>query len=348
MEKRKEKRRSLRSILLLLLLSAIILLSSSYAWFTSNQTVAVKELEVNVTTSSGLQISADGNVWSALLDKNALTAAATTYSTTLRNQLPTALAPVSTIGAVDTSTGLMNMYLGSTSANTEGKYVLTAEKEVEGAGMTTAGHYLAFDMFLKVESTTQVYLGVGSGVTPKTGNVKGLENAARIAFIVQGYQPAGTDLTTIQNQKGGTSSIIWEPNYDAHTPAAIAHAIGTYGATLANFGQTIMPERDITCDRIAYDGIKADITSDNAVEVGKANATNAATYFSTVSPTIATTKAWTGSADGQAQSLFTLQAGITKVRVYCWVEGQDYDCGDNASGQDIVFNLQITKEAPTT
>ena len=49
--------------------------------------------------------------------------------------------------------------------------------------------------------------------------------------------------------------------------------------------------------------------------------------------------------------VFSLAAGITKVRVYMWVEGQDIDCENTASGTDISFNLQLEvakDEEPTT
>ena len=42
------------------------------------------------------------------------------------------------------------------------------------------------------------------------------------------------------------------------------------------------------------------------------------------------------------QKIFTLTAGITKVRVYMWIEGQDVDCENTASGTDISYNLQFT------
>jgi hypothetical protein len=40
----------------------------------------------------------------------------------------------------------------------------------------------------------------------------------------------------------------------------------------------------------------------------------------------------------------TLQRGITKVRVYMWIEGQDVDCENSASGGNITYGLQITTE----
>jgi hypothetical protein len=41
-------------------------------------------------------------------------------------------------------------------------------------------------------------------------------------------------------------------------------------------------------------------------------------------------------------SVFTVDEGITKVRIYMWVEGQDVDCEDKASGGSIEYNLQFS------
>ena len=40
--------------------------------------------------------------------------------------------------------------------------------------------------------------------------------------------------------------------------------------------------------------------------------------------------------------VFSLKADITKVRMYMWIEGQDVDCEDDASGSNIAFDLQLT------
>ena len=44
--------------------------------------------------------------------------------------------------------------------------------------------------------------------------------------------------------------------------------------------------------------------------------------------------------------LFDITPGITKIRVYMWVEGQDIDCINEASGTNIKFNLQLSTVAP--
>ena len=40
--------------------------------------------------------------------------------------------------------------------------------------------------------------------------------------------------------------------------------------------------------------------------------------------------------------MFNLKAGITKIRVYIWIEGQDVDCENNSAVGDIEFNFQFT------
>ena len=40
--------------------------------------------------------------------------------------------------------------------------------------------------------------------------------------------------------------------------------------------------------------------------------------------------------------IFTLKGGISKYRVYMWIEGQDVDCENNASVGNISLNLQFS------
>ena len=341
METRKQKRRSLRLTLLLLLLTAIILLSSSYAWFTANQTVTISQLQVNVAAQNGLQISADGSIFSALIGKDDLITASGKY-TDLLNQLPVNLAPVSTGGNI--TDGKLDMFLGTVNANkTSGKYELTATKETETNSTADAtGNFLAFDIFLKVESKTNIELTANSGIKATGAKSTGIENAARVAFVVQGNKPAGTDLTIIQQMNAG-QLYIWEPNYDAHTPAAISHAIGNYNKTLADFGLTSMPAATQTgVDQIATDGVIADI--DTGILLPNTTAAANGTYFKTVTPNYKTASNF-GENTEDNLPIFTLEPGITKIRVYCWIEGQDYDCENDASGGNIALDIQITRSA---
>lgn len=324
-KKQKSRVRSLRGTLLLLLLTAVLLVGSTYAWFTANQTVTVEQLEVNVAAQNGLQISADGNIWSALVKKSDMVTAASTYNTII-NQFPATLSPVSTSGAV--TSGKLNMFDGVTETNsTTGKYELTASaSSTEATG--TAGNFIAFDIFLKVEALTNIELTTTSGVTLSGNGAEGIQNAARIAFLVEGTQPNGTALGTIQGMNGASSSYIWEPNYDVHTAAAVQHASSTYGITTTQTGAS----------RISYDGIKAAFNT--AIPVEDANATEHASNFAATSIAYSTVDSFASNVP-----IFQLQPGITKVRVYMWIEGQDVDCENSASGANVDFNLQITKSA---
>ena len=298
---------------------------STYAWFTANQTVTISTLDVNVQTSNGLQISADAINWKTILQKADITGASATYTSSV-NQVPDEMQPVSSAGIVDTDTGYMDMYFGTVDALDDGTgYSLASDKEVDTRG--AEGRYIAFDIFLRVDQTTPVYLTTASNIITKEGAAdKGLQNAARVAFIDEGNIADVGDSTGAQALKGGTTSIIWEPNYDVHTAAGVANAKEIYGLDTTTTGAT----------QLSYQGIKAEFADTEGVTLKNTNTFSQ--YFQTVKPTISTVKDF----DTQ-QTLLNLKAGITKVRIYMWVEGQDVDCENNASGTDISFNVQITK-----
>lgn len=326
MAKKNERRKNnLRYSLLLLLLLLVFLIVSTYAWFTANQTVTISTLDVNVQTSNGLQISADAINWKTILQKTDITGAAATYATSV-NQVPDEMQPVSSAGVIDTGTGYMDMYYGEVEALDDGTgYSLASTKETDTRG--SEGRYIAFDIFLRVDQPTPVYLTTASNVITKVDSVdKGLQNAARVAFIDEGNVPDVGNSSGAQALKGGTTSIIWEPNYDVHTAAGVANAQEIYGISTTTTGGT----------QLAYDGIKAEFADTEGVTLKNTNTFDQ--YFQAVTPTISTKKDF----DAQ-QTLMNLKAGITKVRIYMWVEGQDVDCENNASGTDISFNVQITK-----
>ena len=326
MVKKNERRKNnLRYSLLLLLLLLVFLMVSTYAWFTANQTVTISTLDVNVQTSNGLQISADAINWKTILQKADITGASATYTSSV-NQVPDEMQPVSSAGIVDTDTGYMDMYFGTVDALDDGTgYSLASDKEVDTRG--AEGRYIAFDIFLRVDQTTPVYLTTAANIITKEGAAdKGLQNAARVAFIDEGNIADVGDSTGAQALKGGTTSIIWEPNYDVHTAAGVANAKEIYGLDTTTTGAT----------QLSYQGIKAEFADTEGVTLKNTNTFSQ--YFQTVTPTISTVKDF----DTQ-QTLLNLKAGITKVRIYMWVEGQDVDCENNASGTDISFNVQITK-----
>lgn len=329
MSKKNQKKSNVKSSILVLLLIAILLIASTYAWFTANTKVTISTLDVNVKAQNGLQISADGADWKTILqntdiDPNNVSA---TYSGNT-NQIPTIMEPVSSVGEIATD-GTMNMFYGTVTQSDTGTSQLTASKttDTKGAG-DKAGQYIVFDTFLRVDADSQLTLTAESNVKAKDeANSKGLENAARVAFCVLGNTSTGDTLTNIQalNDKATATSYIWEPNYDVHTSAAINNAKNVYNITT-----TKGPD----ATKLDYNGIKAAITTPVALN------SNNAESFSQVT-TIPTKKAMTDTA------ILNLKAGITKVRIYMWVEGQDVDCENSASGSDIQYNIQFSIPSPT-
>ncbi len=328
MSNKKSKRAAnVRSSILVLLLIAILLIASTYAWFTSNRVVTISSIDVHVEASSGIQISVDGINWKTVISNSDITAASDTYSAAV-NQLPATMVPVSTAGVV--SGDRMAMYYGVVTANeTTGNYELTATAETDANG--TSGKYVAFDVFLKLDQAETIYLTEGSDVTHQSTTAapsdKGLKNAARVGFCVLGNTNSNSTTQVIQGLTGGTTSYIWEPNYDVHTQAGVNAASSIYGITTSLTGGS----------QLSYYGVKAPISTAVALN----NTSN--TLFTSLTNPIKTAA---GHQAGTVQ-LMSGSAGITKVRIYMWIEGQDVDCENSASGSDIRFDLGFTIDPST-
>lgn len=330
MNKKESKRKNnLKSAILLLLLLAILLVSSTYAWFTANKTVTISDIDVRIEAQNGLQISANGVDWKSMITVDDLKNSAYANNT---NQIPDVIEPVSTVG--DVTGGKMQMFYGSVNP-VEGVYSLSATAEPsETAG--TNGRYVAFDVFLKVnQDENNVILGANSSVVFKgseNSTNKGLENAARVAFLKQGNSDATESVDTFIAQNGAqsfteasqTTTFIWEPNSDVHTAAGVKAASDTYHITTT--------ETDAT--KIDYYGIKQAIVT--PVKLIDTNNGTDTTNFTKLTPSYSTKKAME-----DVNNAFSLTKGVTKVRIYMWVEGQDVDCENTASGSDITFKLEL-------
>ncbi len=366
----KASKRRLNNLLIILLLTAVLLVMSTYAWFTANRTVRVDSLDVYVEATSGLQISANGSDWKTVLTKDDILYASSAEDTTnarggytnVINQMPANMAPVSTdknlwdsvSGHNAAQEGQLKMFLGNTSTDlddptstTYGHYLLYAaaqtDTRVDKAYPETAtntGSYMAFDIFLRHDQGSEdLYMSgsVAEMEDPVTGATtdKQLENSARIAIVKGDNTSDATNVTAVRalTTKGSTDIKMWEPNYDSHSSRSIENA-ALYGITAANNDGV----------KIAYSGIRAAYAiADEKVELYEANQTKHPTYFVNVTPDWYSKKSETPNFKMSA-----LGAGATKYRVYLWVEGQDVDCQNYASGQYIVYNLSFSLDSFTS
>lgn len=384
MKKRtKANKQKLNNLLILLVLTAVLLVMSTYAWFTANRTVNIDSIDVKVSTSSGLQISADGIEWGTVLTKQHLANAYNTYGAAC-NQLPTSMAPVST--ALEKDGNRLKMFYGNvaadmtTGSSTYGEYVLKSVRTASGltdetaaangitdknaehdshlittAGEYDKGYYIAFDVFIKSgNAAADFYMSGTANEVEPTGNKdpqgndiyakvtdeKGIANAARVALIKGGNIGADSSADAIQALPTNGDVYMWEPNSDYHTSHGIENGIGLGWITASHQANT--PNQPV----VDYDGLKAEF--DTPVLLKNATQASSATNFQRATPTWTSKKAETKpSLKMPATSGTALASGITKYRIYMWVEGQDIDCENFASGTYLQYNLSFSLDPYT-
>ena len=360
---KKERKNRLKSLILLLFLTIVLLSTSTYAWFTANRSVSIDPIHVQIAASSGLQISTNASDWKTLITNTDITGP--TGYTGHTNQFPGELAPVSTAGTI--TSGKLNFFKGLVEGDDDngGAMSLTASATpAEAAG--TSGDYIAFDIFLKVDdaSGADIFLTNGSGVLPTSTTVepssldKGLQNAARYAFVFEGNGASNTQASTAQGWTGGTNAtwaggsqyVMVEPNYDAHKASGVSNASTYYSqsTTAAESGVAYVP----------YKGVKAAISSPIILVNTNPGGTPSTDYFQDIATLYKTnvaysnagttraaykgTSAAVGTAEAHLLKIFHLPTGVTKLRVYMWVEGQDIDCENAASGSFLTYKLGLT------
>ena len=222
----------------------------------------------------------------------------------------------------------MDMYKGTIETGTGGVNILVAEKSTETNG--TSGDFVAFDLFFQSSTSQTVYLTSNSNVIAK-GTSTGIENSARVAFIKEGSVAYTATPAQAQAIRGEESKWIWEPNYDVHTASGVSNALNVYGITVGQTGGS----------KLAYKGVRAPIASANNIPINSTNGT----YFSDVT-TIGSLAS--GIPSSSYLNAFDLPEGVTKIRFYMWIEGQDVDCEDRASGGQLTFNLQFSIDPSAT
>lgn len=316
-------------IFIMLLLSITVLISTTYGWFTNNLGAEATDLSIRVQSSRQLDVSTDARSWYKTVTlENIMNA---DYVVDRYNQVPVEFQPTSTIGELDN--GQVKMFVGSVKTDRDvnspnyNKLVLTAKREVEQNGET--GSFLTFDLYFNNNNmATELYLGKNSYVKYDTEEEdKGLQNAIRMAFVLEGTTTS-KDLNDIQSMETDNFNnvVIWEPNFDVHTETSINAAKHYYGLT------------EIESPMLAYIdylGVKNDITTPELIT------SRNELFFGTTARMVRTTHDYENS-KADSKKLFDLPAGISKVRVYAWIEGQDVDCQNEAAGSSFIYNLHFS------
>lgn len=321
-------KRRLFIISFLLVMSFILLISSTYAWFSLNTSIESTGVSIRVSAVQKLEVSTDAKSWKQAITLHDILNAS--YDVERFNQVPIKFQPVSTVGNV--VDGKLDMFLGIVSSNKNkraadyGKLLLTARKETEIDG--EKGKFLTFDLYFKCDGEKPLYIGRNSYVT-YSGESTGIENTLRLAFVNEGVSESNI-VKDIQSLVTNDNSdvVIWEPNYDSHTENGIIAAKSIYGLDISDRDGKIVP----------YYGIRNVISEPVLI-----NSTDAS-YFKLIE-NIRYSDISFNQKEGKNILLFNLKRGITKIRVYAWVEGQDVDCENKAAGSSFEFNMHFTHNA---
>ncbi|MGN1478499.1 MAG: hypothetical protein ACI4XH_01930 [Acutalibacteraceae bacterium] len=308
------KKRAFVSAIAMLIVSAIVLTSSTFAWFSMSKKASVDAMDLTVSSPEGIQISANASAWTASLSIDEIFD--TDDTTTSRydayegnaNLYPTDLVPASSAFLnANTDTGFPNFFKATLDDNGNANVTKIAET----AGNDDNAGIIAFDLFFKVANQTTVYFGTSQFTDSANTDVL---TALRVAFIPLGNAAIGTPASTVTGLKNFVAQSASNVIYEVDTLNRSADAIANGQSD--NIALTTKPLNGTVTSVATDKGIitSGSVAGDLRGTFVKSNATDS-------------TKS------------FVLNAGITKMRVYIWVEGQDVDCLNSIAG--AAFNVAL-------
>ena len=88
---------------------------------------------------------------------------------------------------------------------------------------------------------------------------------------------------------------------------------------------------------IAYSGVINEISESQKIAFKDATSAKYPGYFASVDVDYPTAYGFSSNT-----KVWDFKAGITKMRVYVWLEGQDVDCENGASSGNLEIKFQLT------
>lgn len=325
--------------LVIIILLGVLLIFSSYAWFSMNLNVKIKTFRMIITKNSDLRISFDAVNYDYFLDitkENILDNLKETYPSHTNQYAKNGFIPVSSAGIPNPDTPKFNLY------QTSGVMYSRRDRERKNGFITTVksneniprehNYYLAFDLFIKNDTGSpepdNMYLAETTFLNAVEENLDdemlGLINSFRIGIVKIGSASLDTPVSELQalTCNGNCSQIIYEPNSKNHAPLAIERA-GNKGIEIVD---------GLTYPTYAYHAAGGPIYIKDSLP-----GSNLDPQFFTLQKTIYESDFKT--------PVFELPNGITKIRVYVWIEGQDIDSLEtNSTGAEVEIGIDLTKD----
>lgn len=331
------KKNNLKMMFIAIISFGTLFIFASYAWFSTNLNVKINTFQMSVAKNGGLTISLDGINYDTFVEVSEdilINQLKNTYPNNESQWSAVGLTPVSTNGIANSNSDRFEIFASSgvryKNLDTNNGYIKTVLTKEEGR--SNFNNYIAFDLFLKnstgsplsdnlyIERNTEISL-----VEETNEEMEGLFNSIRLGFLRIGSVPLDADVNTVQNMEcnNACTSTIYEPNHTKHVGLSIERA-QKYGITLVD-GE-FFP---------TYGCIKGGgpIYMRDAVS-GSPNLDY--NYFK-LQETI--------KDDDLENPLFELPNGITKMRIYLWIEGQDIDSLEtDSSGTKIDVSINLIKD----
>lgn len=331
-----DKHRFFMSIMVIFFLG-ILLIFSAYAWFSTSLNVQIKTFNMVVSRNSGLSISFDAINYGKSIEISEdvlINRLVETYPNNLSQWSGNGLVPVSSPGITNNNNYFFDIYQSSgvryKNRNLDKGYItVRLTKETK---RNSFSRFIAFDLFLKNETGSPVsdnlFLEQGTNfwmTSDSNEEMVGLVNSARIGFVKVGSVPHNTPVETIQNLKCNNDcrSIIYEPNSTLHSNMSIERA-KKFGINLKN--ETEFPT-------FAYKKAGGPFELSDTISGSAGLNLN---YFM---------EQETISIDAFDKPLFEIPDGITKMRIYVWLEGQDIDSLETDSeGAEVSISISFIKD----
>lgn len=331
-----DKHRIFMSIVVIFFLG-ILLIFSTYAWFSTSLNVKIKTFNMIVSRNSGLSISFDAINYDKTIEISEevlIDRLVETYPNNLSQWSRNGLIPVSSPGLTNNNTYFLDIYKSGgvkyKNRNLEKGYVTTVLSRENSRN--PVNYFIAFDLFLKNESGSPIsdnlFLEENTEfvMTSSSGDdMPGLVNSARIGFVKVGSVPHNTPADVIQNLQcnNNCEAVIYEPHSVEHSELSIERA--------KKFGINLKNNREFPTYAYKRAGgpfeLKDTISGSVALDYN---------YF-----TLQETK----KEEIFDETLFTIPNGITKMRIYVWLEGQDIDSLETDSdGAEVSISINFIKD----
>jgi len=337
-----KKKINFRLLLVIVFLSTILLIISTYAWFSVTLNVKVRFFDMVVASDSGLFISLDAvnysdsvvvSLDSVIRDINV------NYPNHTNQWASGGFWPVSTNGIRDPYYDKFDIFVGEVTRKdpkrNNRRFLNT--RLINENKSNAVNSFIAFDIFLKNVSgspySDNLYLDEGTGIEFEEETdeevrdaMSGIMNSMRFGVIKMGTVSLNTDVRTVQNMRCNPrcEMFIYEPNSTSHSPVSIEKA-AEFGIPLVDGVYT--PTYGVIAEGNKLDHINGHEGTGVPLDTEHFALQKTITESDFVRP------------------IFELPNGITKLRVYVWIEGQDVDSLEtNSKGAAIYIALNFRKD----